>query len=497
MIQTRNVPYLNGREKAAFMASLDSDKYKFLAYLMCDCGLRVSEAVSLRIRDFNFQKQIIYVKALKKRGKELITERIMSNRIIQIAAAYYPTVKSKHPDDFMFPAINESESGYLCRKQVWLYFKKNGGVNPHKLRHTFVTDLVDQGTPIHVVREMVGHSDIRVTQMYVHASEQRKREAAAKLEGKNMFTRFKEKLFPQKQIDVSMLPMSVGAKVHIGRKKELLEVATLAEKKVNTLLIGDRGVGKSHILDNYQSDKVLRIDDFSEFKKTLANLLLHLSRGEKGEVMSLLNLNIEVITKASAKRIVEVLTQITEKHEFTIIVDDASRITPSVIAPLEMLAKHFHMIVAARSIPISQASWLSNFQKVEVGVLNRVESRELIRLTSEDFADKIEDREMFTNHIYENTAGNPLAIVEMCQRYSVEKFIRIEDIAAITHTSARKGRSFVPFMLILLGCVVVGKFYAKEAMEADKEAFMIFGAAAMVVLMFGRLGINSIKRKFV
>jgi galactose-1-phosphate uridylyltransferase (family 1) len=80
---------------------------------------------------------------------------------------------------------------------------------------------------------------------------------------------------------------------HIGREKEMADLNTLAQKKVNTLILGPMGIGKSHILDNFNLGKIIRIDDFRYPKKVLASLLLELFDGDKEAIMQLL-LSVEV-----------------------------------------------------------------------------------------------------------------------------------------------------------------------------------------------------------
>jgi integrase/recombinase XerD len=497
MFENRRVAYLNAADEAAFLASLKSPKFYFLALLLDDCFMRVSEAAALKLKDFNFQKPAVYVRSLKKRGKNAVREVPLTRRVLDAATAYLASLKEiPAPDDYLFPAGNGKEEGHLSRKRIWAVFKKCGGIHPHMLRHTGATRLVENGASLLVVRDLLGHDGTRTTEIYTHTTEEKARLAVNAIERSTLFERVKAKLFPSKSVFV--LPVTVGDKFHVGREKELRQLMELREKKVNTLLLADRGMGKSHILDNFQGDKLLRIDDFDGFKKTIANLCMHLGNGDKEMLTKMMNLNLEVVTKASPKRMIEdVLMKITDKHEYTIIIDDATRITPSVVPSLELLAKHFHMVVAARSIPIAHASWLSNFQKVEIGGLNREESRELIRLSCQDYKTKIEDIEMYMNHIYESSNGNPNAIIEMVQRFRVEKFVRVDDIQAIQHTAGRKRRSFVPILLIGIACLAISKFIIKEDSPEDTIAGQMIGGGIMIILMLSRFGLNSTKRKFV
>lgn len=496
MFENRSVAYLNAQDEAVFLASLQSPKFFFLALLLDDCFMRVSEAAALKLKDFNFQKPSVFVRSLKKRGKNAVREVPMTRRVLDAAAAYLASLKEKPGlDDYLFPAGNGKEEGHLSRKRIWAAFKKYG-VNPHKLRHTGATRLIENGASLLVTRDLLGHDSTRTTEIYVHTSEERARLAVNAIERTTLFERVKARLFPSKAVFI--LPVTVGDKFHVGREKELRQLMELRDKNINTLVIAERGMGKSHILDNLQGDNLLRIDDLDGFKKTIANLCMHLGNGDKERLTQMMNLNLEVVTKASPKRMIEdVLMKITEKHEYTIVIDDATRITPSVIPSLELLAKHFHMVVAARSIPIAHASWLSNFEKVEIGGLNREESRELIKLSCQDYKDKIEDIEMYSNHIYECSNGNPNAIIEMVQRFRVEKFVRIDDIQAIQHTAGRKRRSFVPILLVGIACLTISKFFIKEESPEDTIAGQMIAGGIMIILMLSRFGLNSIKRKFV
>jgi integrase/recombinase XerD len=499
MFENRNVAYLNAKEETAFLSSvqaLNSPKYYLLALLMVDCGLRVSEAISLRMKDFNFQKPTVFVTSLKKRKKTGAVELPLTKRIVNAAADLWVTMKRRpEPDEYMFNGGNATEGKHIHRATVFKVFK-SFDVNPHKLRHTCATKLIESGTPLLVVKDLLRHSDSRVTEVYIHTSEERKLAAIKSIEKESVFASIRERLFPSKKVHV--LPVAIGnTKYHVGREKEMSKLTELHEKRINVILLGRQGIGKSHILDNFKTPKMLRIDDCAEFKKTLANMVVHLAENECKDKIELMQIDTDVITKGSVKRSVELLKQLTEEREYTIVIDDCSRLTPPSIKILEELRSHFHMIVAARSVPISSASWLTNFEKINIEPLKRAEATELIKLSCADFKNQIEDVEAFKNHVYESTCGVPLAIHEMCQRYRVEKFVRAEDIQAIVHSGAKNGKSFVPILLMLLGCIVVGKFYAKEAMQDDKEAFMIFGAGAMILLMFGRSIFAATKRRFV
>jgi integrase/recombinase XerD len=499
MYISESVPFLSAREESEFLTgvkSLNQPKYYLLALIMLDTGARVSQAISLRVKDFNFTKPTVFIKRMKNRGKDEVREMPLTRRIVEATAEYWANLKKKPAEsDYMFKAGNGAK-GHIGREAVWDAFKKFG-VNPHKLRHTCATKLIERGESLLVVKDFMMHSDSRVTEVYIHTSEERKRLASNRLEdAPSLFDRFKSRLFPSKAI--SVLPMAVGNKYHVGREKELMKLCELADKKVNSLVLGADGCGKSDILNNFKRPKVLRIDDTKELKKTLLETALYLANGDKEEIARLLDVNPEVITKWSPKRIIEdVLMKLTEPQEYTIIIDDVTNMTKANIPTLELLRGHFHMIVAAREIPIAFTSWLSNFDKIRIEPLNRAESLKLIELQSADFRDKIEDFVAFQTAVYSATNGNPRAIVEMVQRWRVEGYVRADDVQAITHTGARNEKTIAPFVVAILGCAVLYKIFVKESHEMDKEAGMFVSTVAMVLIMLsGRIN-SSIRQRFV
>ena len=500
MTSQLTVKWLDARDETAALAALEnSAKYYFITLLLNDCMCRVSEAVSLKVRDFNFQKPSVLINTLKKRKKS-VREVPMTRRVLDAAAAYWTTlkVKPKH-DDYMFAAGNGKEDDHLSRKTVWATLKEKTGFKPHAYRHTGATKLVENGASLLVVRDILGHDRTTTTEIYTHTSEARRTAAIAPLETKaTRFSAWRERLFPTRKVHV--LPLSIGNnKFHVGRELEVRKIHELAEKKVNTLVLGSQGTGKSHLLDNLTFEKMMRIDDTKDFKKVLANMVLHLAQGEKKELSEMMNLDSrpECITKLSVKSSMLLLTQLTEPQEYTLVIDDATNVTKANVPTLEALRSHFHIIVAAREIPISMTSWLTNFEKVRIENLKRPEAIELIKRQSDDFKEKIEDVTAFQTAVYSATNGNPLAIGEMVQRWRVEGYVRADAIQAITHTGARSERNIAPFVLGAIAVCAMWKFYLKEASADDKEAGMLFGGVAILILMFStRIG-SAIKTRFV
>ncbi|MBX3298574.1 MAG: tyrosine recombinase XerD [Acidobacteria bacterium] len=139
--------------------------------LMYACGLRVSEATGLKLRDLDIDSGI-----LTTTGKGAKTRRIPVGRsAVECLRAYLAAsgAGSVERDDTLFltPAGKP-----LSRQAVYTmitgYAEKCGfhGVTPHTLRHSFATHLVQNDADIRTVQQMLGHSDISTTQIYTHLS---------------------------------------------------------------------------------------------------------------------------------------------------------------------------------------------------------------------------------------------------------------------------------------------------------------------------------------
>jgi integrase/recombinase XerD len=526
--------YLDDKGMELFVKALDTakEKYKVIGLICLRCGLRITECLSLQYKHFNFKAKSILVKTLKqrkvnhkdaKKEKEVTRIVYMCDEIVRAISDYLSKNKNvvKDGDSYLFPPKNESSKPHITRIQVWRVFKKISDkvVHPHLLRHSFASQYYEQTKDVILVQKTLGHQNPLMTNRYVHLHAQRVKDTMLALNNKQTkFTILKERFFPTPPPSyVHVTPMiSAKSNFHVGRRKEIEKIEELAMKKVNTLLIAPQGFGKSHLLDNITNKKVLRIDDTKEFKKTLAQLLMHiidesdnedLVKKKKGNVkrvedlewmdpedvimtqsskeiaLELLGIKRDVITRQSVKRLVEAMTTITSENEYTIIIDSADNITQSVIPALEKLREHFHMIVAAREIHVKFGSWLSNFQKIVLIELSREETMELIAKQSMDYRHRIENYEMFKTNIWNKTNGVPLYIIEHIERYRKEDFISNEVVSRIEHTSARKPIAFGQIFVILL-ILASGLRYASGELSAiDSSAYRLFSGVAMLFLL--------------
>jgi len=138
--------------------SLKRTKDKLLIQLLLDTGLRAKELLSIRKSDINIEKRFIIVRNTKN-GEERIV--FFTEETRKMLEKY---IKNMSNDQKLFNITYDA----LYRKLKRLGKKLGIDLRPHILRHTFATQAIRKGMPLPVVQKILGHKDIRTTQIYTH-----------------------------------------------------------------------------------------------------------------------------------------------------------------------------------------------------------------------------------------------------------------------------------------------------------------------------------------
>ena len=160
---------LSKQEVKLILESLINIKHKAMLSLIYGCGLRRSELLHLKPRDIDSLRNVIIIRQSK--GKK---DRIapLSVKLIEMLRVYYQLYKPKiwlfegqqsgHPYD------ERSLSNVL--KQAIKKAGINKPVSLHWLRHSYATHLLEAGTDLRYIQEILGHSSSRTTEIYTHVS---------------------------------------------------------------------------------------------------------------------------------------------------------------------------------------------------------------------------------------------------------------------------------------------------------------------------------------
>lgn len=151
--------------------SLYAARDRVIFEVIYSCGLRVSELAALRVEDYSAENKLLRV--LGKGGKQRlipvgeVASELLENYLEYVRPSFLSTrkkVRSIFLNRYGAP---------LSRVMIWKLFKKycsRVGVDAkvHTLRHSYATHLLRGGADLRSVQELLGHSDIRTTQIYTH-----------------------------------------------------------------------------------------------------------------------------------------------------------------------------------------------------------------------------------------------------------------------------------------------------------------------------------------
>ena len=144
-------------------------KHKAMLSLIYSCGLRCSELLKLRPIDIDSKRNIVLIKQAKGK-KDRITP--LSPKILQLLRLYYQVYK---PKTFLFEGqtpgtIYSAKSLQSVLKQALEKTKIKKPATLHWLRHSYATHLLESGTDLRYIQELLGHNSSRTTEIYTHVS---------------------------------------------------------------------------------------------------------------------------------------------------------------------------------------------------------------------------------------------------------------------------------------------------------------------------------------
>jgi integrase/recombinase XerD len=141
------------------ISSCNNLKHKCMMLLLYGSGLRISEVLNLKATDIHSDRMILNIRD-SKGNKDRNT--IISIETIELLRKYY---KAYRPKTYLFNGQeNMKYSATSLRKVVGKWLK----TNPHTLRHSFATHLIESGVDISKVSKLLGHSKLETTMIYNH-----------------------------------------------------------------------------------------------------------------------------------------------------------------------------------------------------------------------------------------------------------------------------------------------------------------------------------------
>lgn len=161
---------MSQNEVARMLKKARNPKHRALLMLLYSAGLRVSEVVRLTVSDLDTDRGLVRVHR-GKGGRDRYT--LLARRAAEAVALYmdaYPT------DRWLFPGGRPNR--HLTTRSVQRVVKRAAEaagirktVTAHTLRHSFATHLLESGTNLRIIQELLGHQSARTTQIYTHVTQ--------------------------------------------------------------------------------------------------------------------------------------------------------------------------------------------------------------------------------------------------------------------------------------------------------------------------------------
>lgn len=167
--QTKLPQVMSEKEVAQLLKSVTNPKHKAILFLTYSSGLRVGEVVRLRCSDLDIERQTLIV----RQGKVQKDRRTLLSSLAWDMVQKY--IDEYRPNRWLFPG--QSSDRHLTERSVQKVFeeaRQRAGivkkVSIHALRHSFATHLLENGTDLRYIQELLGHTSARTTQRYTHVS---------------------------------------------------------------------------------------------------------------------------------------------------------------------------------------------------------------------------------------------------------------------------------------------------------------------------------------
>lgn len=164
---------LGEKEIASLFNALENKKHKAMLFTAYSAGLRVSEIAALKLKHIDSDRMQILIENAKGKKDRYVT---LSPVLLDVLRGYLKSSK-KRPKEYLFES-DQTETAYPTRTiqrvfqlaKVKARISKSVGI--HSLRHSFATHLLEKGTDIRYIKELLGHFSIKTTERYLHVKKE-------------------------------------------------------------------------------------------------------------------------------------------------------------------------------------------------------------------------------------------------------------------------------------------------------------------------------------
>jgi len=160
---------LSKEEVKQILNALSNIKHKAMLGLIYSCGLRRSELLNLKLNNIDSKRHLLIIKQSKGRKDRIVP---LSEKTIELLRTYFEAYK---PKEWLFEGQDRSQrydesSLAAVLKQAVEKCRISKPITLHWLRHSYATHLLENGTDLRYIQEILGHSRSTTTEIYTHVS---------------------------------------------------------------------------------------------------------------------------------------------------------------------------------------------------------------------------------------------------------------------------------------------------------------------------------------
>lgn len=161
---------LTKEEVFSIIENCENIKHKAMLMVVYSSGLRVSEAAALKIQHIDSKNMRLFIDC-GKGGKDRYT--LLSETCLRVLREYWKTYRPRHPEGWLF--LGTYAVSHITSRGIAFAFNEavkrtniTKHVSIHTLRHSFATHLLEDGATLLQIKELLGHSSIQSTTIYLH-----------------------------------------------------------------------------------------------------------------------------------------------------------------------------------------------------------------------------------------------------------------------------------------------------------------------------------------
>ncbi|RYG22568.1 MAG: recombinase, partial [Chitinophagaceae bacterium] len=155
-------------EVRRLLQSATNLKHKVLLSMVYSGGFRVSEVLNLKLNQIDKDRMLVHIKSAKG-NKDRYT--LLSTKILKLLQEYKAVYQ---PKEFLFEGNNAQRYSERAAQTVLKLTAQRAGIQKkvtlHTLRHSFATHLLEQGTDIRYIQNLLGHQSPKTTMIYTHVT---------------------------------------------------------------------------------------------------------------------------------------------------------------------------------------------------------------------------------------------------------------------------------------------------------------------------------------